>query len=110
MFRGILLCTVLLFSSVALAQMANDEAYRKEIMVYVIDPCYRYSLEMIGGIPGLTGNQALDLLKIMQKDETEQMIRVVLPLVKGQTKDARDSIYKFSKEQCIAGTHEADIR
>ena len=84
-----------------LAPSTQAQNYRAEIMREVIDPCLLAILARQGGIPGVSTSEALELLKIVQKQQTEQSIQALLPLMRGETREQRALLYQFGLRTCV---------
>ena len=105
--QSILLTGCLLLSATVLFPALASDSLRDEIIEKVIDPCY---LDMVlrNRVEGVSDQQMLELLKIMQADETENMIDAVLPIVsKAESFQGRSAIYEIFKQQCIEAARSA---
>lgn len=78
--------------------------YRAEIMSEVIDPCYLAIIRHEGGIEGMSEREALEILKLMQTQNTESMSNSILPLVRGKDLDSRKALYRIFLKTCIQGS------
>ena len=76
---------------------------QEEITTHVIDPCFLQGIkdqeldEMLGE------DEALELFKVMQAKQIEQLIDIVEPLVIQKEISVRQAVYKMALSQCIQG-------
>lgn len=90
-------------SSPALIAKGSAPQYRDEIMKYVIDPCFaQISRKELTGL--MSEKQAVDLLKITEKEAVEKVVAVISPVIKGATFKERQKIYEFGLSNCLSGT------
>ena len=81
--------------------------YRAEFMAAVIDPCVMESALYEANKAGLPVDVMAESVKAMQRDAIEASYAETLPLIRGQHKATRDSVYGFSLEQCVRGVRNA---
>ena len=72
--------------------------YRAEIEAEVIDPCYLAIIRRQEPVEGVSNQQMLELLKIVETANVTQMVQTLLPVVTGKT---RTHIYELGKMVCI---------
>ena len=89
-------------SSTAPIAKGPTSQYRDEILQYVIDPCFT-QISRRNLTEFVSEKQAVDLLKITEKDGVENVISLILPMVKGVTFKERRKIYEFGLSGCISG-------
>jgi len=81
--------------------VAASDRLRDEIVKYVVEPCYLDAV-MRNRVEGVADQQMLELLKIMQSDETEKMVNALLPVIsKAKSAQERLVIYEIGKQTCI---------
>ncbi len=76
---------------------------RAEIIEYVIDPCFMQGIRDNKLDVTLGKDEALKLLKMMQRENVETMIRAVQPLVVGKELSVRRAVYTMGLSQCLQG-------
>lgn len=97
---------LLLGATVSFPALASD-SLRDEIIQEVIDPCYLDAV-LRNRVEGVSDQQMLELLKIMQADGTENMINALLPIVsKAESFQGRTVIYEIFKKKCIEAARSA---
>lgn len=77
--------------------------FQDEIMTQVIDPCFLQGIEDQGLDEMLGEDEALELLKMMQAKQIEQLIGIVEPLVVQKEYSVRQAVYTMALSQCIHG-------
>ena len=77
--------------------------YRAEITEEVIDPCFLTMIRNKGGVPNLSEDEALNILKTVQAESVESMIQQITPLLEGQDRGTRTSLYRMFSKTCIEG-------
>jgi len=76
-------------------------------MANVIDPCFLQGIrnkgldEMMGG-----AGEALDLVKILQASNIENMVNAITPFLGGQSAATRETLYSVFLMQCLSGMAE----
>ena len=82
---------------------AQDVNYRREIIEYVLHPCWRVAIRKHGLDKTMGEEQALNIMGVMQEKETQSIINALMPLISGKDRSARKLIYDISLETCIGG-------
>ncbi len=99
--QSILLTGCLLLSVTASFPALASDSLRDEIIQEVVDPCYLDAV-LRNPVEGVSDQQMFELLKIMQADNTEQVVDSLLPIVsKLGSKQERAAMYKIGKQICI---------
>ena len=88
-------------SSAPIAKVPTPQ-YRDEIFQYVIDPCFA-QISSRNLTEYVSGKHAVDLLKITEKEGVENVISMILPMIKGTTFKERKTIYEFGLNRCLSG-------
>ena len=101
--RLIRMAALVTLLTIPFSAQAQAVDYRQEIMTEVIHPCYRAIMRHKGGIVGVTEDEALELLLLMQAKNVEIMVATIRPLVSGKQRKARELLYQLGLRQCISG-------
>lgn len=105
--QSILLTGFLLLSATVSFPALASDSLRDEIIEKVIDPCYLDTV-LRNPVEGVSAQQMLELLKVMQADEAENAINALLPIVsKAESSQGRTAIYEIFKQQCIEAARSA---
>ena len=83
--------------------LAQEVHYRREIIEYVLHPCWRVAIRKHGLDKTMGEEQALNIMGVMQEKETQSIINALMPLISGKDRSARKLIYDISLETCIGG-------
>ena len=76
--------------------------YRAEIIRHIVEPCYRGKIVSQNLTRYMKMSEALAFMRIMLKDNSEKMIKAMLPIaMKMKSRKARMILYKFSAKMCI---------
>ena len=79
-----------------------SEKYRKEIMQYVIDPCYTELLSRQKELTEyMTLKEAVEMTKVFAKDAIETAMRETIPVVSRLNFKERRQVYSYSLQLCI---------
>ncbi len=81
--------------------VAQTVDYRTEIIAYVVDPCFLDSVKR-NRVEGVSDQDMLALLKVMQAGAVDDMVGSLLPVVqKMETLEQRAIIYATGAQVCI---------
>ena len=92
--------TLVVASATSMGSLAQSNL-RDEIISQVVDPCY---LDVVkrNRVEGITDQQMLALLKVMQADDVDKMVASLMPVVrKLDSPEQRTAIYTMGKMVCI---------
>lgn len=103
------LATIAVFAGSTGAQESSAETsnYRSEIMTHVFEPCWRVSIRRTGLDKQMDEEQALAVMRILQKEQVEAGMSALLPLVSGKEWAARELLYTVSLDACLEGIERA---
>ena len=96
-----LICAILLFGFLSTAAFSQN--YIDEIMEHVIDPCYRFGIKNSELTKLLKPEEALSLMKKLNKKSIDGAINSILKVSVGKDLEQRKLIYKFGLAACING-------
>ena len=94
--------TVVLMTGLLFMGTATAQAHRSEVMSEVIDPCYMRMIRHLGGIPGMTNSEALELMKAMLMDDINRLIASVQSVTAGKNRSTKRLLYRYFMEQCAS--------
>ena len=83
--------------------LANAQDYRQEIEDQVITPCIQEIVRRHGETPGVSQAEMVELIRALQRDQFDEAIEALIPLVEGQPEDVRKSVYLIGLQSCIPG-------
>ena len=103
------LATIAVFAGNTDAQESPAETsnYRSEIMNHVFEPCWRVSIRRTGLDKQMDEEQALAVMRVLQKEQVEAGMSALIPLVSGKEWTARELLYTVSLDACLKGVEQA---
>ncbi len=85
-------------------QAATAGEIRTEIERLVIDTCVRtIARTSADRTPGISIEEMVRLIKIVNAKTYEQVYATLLPMVRGLNREQREEIYDFGLRQCLSG-------
>ena len=80
---------------------AREPDYADEIERFVNRACLHGILRAQGGLPGVPADEAVDLLRIVGRDQWDKTYGTVLPMVEGRPTEDCMTLYRTLAEHCV---------
>ena len=94
-----LLAVLTLFANTAFAQ--PEYRYREEIMIHIVDPCYKQRALASDLQKHMSVEEAVSLMKMLANNAIENTVRTISPMVARLGFEQRMTIYGMGLRICL---------